>query len=155
MRSKFRYSRDAFRRSVVTAIGLTAIVTFLIWLFARLFGLANAGLITIAAGTIFFGFCSAAMILRYATGSTVLAFRPDGLFDRRHTGRPIPWDDIREMRLTRSENEFQIAVSLWPGPGPLAKEQRELVLDLGPLDADVGQILESLQRFHGIIVSDP
>lgn len=155
MRSKFRYSKDVFYRSVVTSIGLTVIVTFLFWLFARLFGIANAGLITAAAGGVFFAFCSAAMILRYATGSTVLAFRPDGLFDRRHTGRPIPWEDIREMRLMRSENEFQIAVSLWPGAGAVNEDRRELMLDLGPLDADVGQILESLQRFRNITIRDP
>lgn len=153
MRSQFRYARESFRRSVTTAVGLTMIVSFLIWLFLRLFGMTHAGFITAIAGAVFFSFCSIVMIWRYAANQVVLAVRPDGLLDRRHISEPIPWSNIKELRLLRSEDDFRVAISLWPDvrSGAVPSDRTtDYVLDLSPLDADAGHIVESLQRYKPV-----
>ena len=150
MASQYRYSQNSFNRSVITAVGLTAIVTFLVWLFARLIGLQHAGFITMVAGILFFSFCSAAMIWRYANNSIVLAFRPDGLFDARYSSQAVPWDDIKDVRLDRAENDFHLCIYLWPDR--LINKSRAAVfnIDLAPLDASVEQILTALSAYKSI-----
>lgn len=147
MRTQFRYASDSFYRSVITALGLTAIVSFLVWLFARLFGLSNADTITTVSGAVFFAFCSAGMIWRYVRNEPVVAIRPDGLLDRRHGAQAVPWDEIKELRLTRAENDFGVAVHLWPrkqrGGG-----QPAFTIDLQPLDADPGTVLLALSQYR-------
>ena len=108
MANQYRYSSHSFNRSVLTAIGLTLIVTFLVWIFTRLMSFSHANTITIVSGLVFFGFCSAAMIMRYVRNDVVFAIRPDGLFDARYSSQAIPWDDIKDVRLERAENDFQL-----------------------------------------------
>ena len=154
MAHQYRYSSQAFSRSVITALGLTLIVTFLIWLFARLFGLRHANEITIISGLIFFGFCSATMVWRYLRREVVLALRPDGLFDARYSSQVVPWDDIKDVRLGRAENEFSIGVYLWPKtrvPVPsMADGQPTFTIDLSSLDAPVERILQQLAGYKQI-----
>lgn len=150
MASQYRYSKNSFNRSVVTAVGLTLIVTFLVWLFSRLIGLQHANLITIVSGLMFFGFCSAAMIWRYASKSIVLAFRPDGLFDARYSMQAIPWDDIKDVRLDRAENDFQLCVYLWPDRLINKDHAAVFNIDLTPLDASLEQILTALSAYKPV-----
>lgn len=154
MASQYRYSQSSFQRSVVTAVGLTLIVSFLVWLFARLLGLQYANTITFISGLIFFSFCSAAMIVQYVRREVVLAVRPDGLFDVRWSTQAVPWDEIKDVRLGRAENDFQLGVYLWPdrhgkdyrtGTG-----QPDFRIDLAPLDAPVDQILQALSAYKPI-----
>ena len=149
MTNQFRYSRTSFQRSVVTAIGLTLIVSFLVWLFSRLFGFQNANLITVVSGLIFFSFCSAAMIRRYALQEIVLAIRPDGLFDARYSSQAIPWDHIKDVRLGRTENEFKLSVYLWPDQHS-DNLNPALDIELAPLDASVENILQSLSAYKPV-----
>ncbi len=147
MRTQFRYASDNFYRSVITAVGLTAIISFLIWLFSRLLGLPNANLITTISAAVFFAFCSAGMIWRYARDEPVLAIRPDGLLDRRHRLEVVPWEEIKELRLTRAENDFGIAVHLWPRKQNNKRSGPAFVIDLQPLDSDPGTVLLALSQY--------
>lgn len=148
MAARFRYSRNSFQTNVVTALGLTAIVTFLVWLFARLAGSAHVSLITTVAAVTFFAFCSATMIWRYARGQVVMAVRPDGLFDARHSAQAMLWEDMRTLELRRAENEFRLVISKW-GQGGSAKD---IELDLAALDADVGTIIEAISAYRPVDV---
>ncbi len=146
MAAQFRYSEDSFRSTVIAAAGLTGIVTFLVWLFARLSGSSHVMLITTIAAVTFFTMCSAAMLWRYWRGQVVLAVRPDGLFDVRIGNQALAWDDIRHMRLGRAENEFQLIVHAWQRDGGT----REFELDLAPLDADVSTIVGAIADYRPV-----
>ncbi|MEM8750348.1 MAG: hypothetical protein AAGF28_08600 [Pseudomonadota bacterium] len=154
MASQYRYSRGSFRSSVITALGLTAIVSFLVWLFVRMMVFTHPYWITGVSAAIFFSFCSAAMIWRYMRNDVILAVRPDGLYDARHTSQAVPWDAIKDLRLLRAENEFQLDVFLWPATtdhqairkaySPAARPA--FSIDLAPLDAGVETIVEALSQ---------
>ncbi|MEM1037927.1 MAG: hypothetical protein AAGI12_00490 [Pseudomonadota bacterium] len=157
MASQYRYSQSSFQVSVVTALGLTAIVCFLVWLFSRLAGVQNVFLVTSMAGIVFFSFCSAAMVWRYLRREIVVAARPDGLFDARFSTQAVPWDAIKDLRLQRAENEFRLAVYLWPDAavraGAAQKTNRGepgFVIDLEPLDAGVETVLQSIATYKSI-----
>jgi len=150
MAKQYRYSKNSFNRSIVTAVGLTLIVCFLIWLFSRLLGFQQANLITVVSGMIFFSFCSAAMIWRYMRNEIVLAVRPDGLFDARYSSQAVPWDEIKDVRLERAENDFQLGVYLWPDRARNAGGSPAFMIDLEPLDASVNQILQDVLDYKQI-----
>lgn len=157
MASQFRYSQSSFQVSVLTALGLTAIVCFLVWLFSRLAAVQNVFLVTSVAGVVFFSFCSAAMIWRYLRREVIVAARPDGLFDARFSSQAVPWDAIKDLRLQRAENEFSLAVYLWPDApfraGASSKAHNGepgFVIDLEPLDAGVEAVLQSIAAYKQI-----
>ncbi len=135
-------------------MGLTLIVSFLVWLFSRLLGLRHADLITLISGAMFFSFCSAIMIWHYLRRAGVVAVRPDGLFDARYSTQAIPWDEIKDVRLARVENDFQLGIFLWPnfkknkqinsGDAP------EFFIDLSPLDAHPEKVLQALSEYKQI-----
>ncbi len=154
MANQYRYSRNSFNRSVVTAVGLTLIVSFLVWLFARLLGLPQANTITVVSGLIFFSFCSAAMIWRYLRNDVVFAIRPDGLFDARYSSQAIPWDQIKDVRLERAENDFQLGVYLWPGNRTAKNGAPTFTVDLSPLDGKLDQILQALAEHKSIYIQE-
>ncbi|MFD0915350.1 STM3941 family protein [Pseudahrensia aquimaris] len=151
-KTQFRYSQTSFRKSVLAALGLTLIVTFLVWLFAQLFGLRYYNTVTFVSGLIFFGFCSAAMIWRYLRKDIVLAVRPDGLFDARYSSEPVPWDAIKDIRLGRVENDFQLSVYLWPRELKADAEEQGFVIDLAPLDAGIEQVLDVVSGHKPVTV---
>ncbi len=145
MATQFRYSRNSFKISVLTAVGLTCIVSFLVWLFSRLFGFAYYNTITLVSGLIFFSFCSAAMIWRFMRNEVVLAVRPDGLFDARYSSQAVPWDDIKDLRLRQAEHEFQLSVFLWPDRAVYGDAGRpEFSIDLAPLDGSVESVVHAI-----------
>ena len=150
MANQYRYSSNSFNRSVITAAGLTLIVCFLVWLFSRLLGLANANSITVISGIIFFGFCSAAMIWRYLRNDVVLAIRPDGLFDARYSSQAVPWDKIKDVRLERAENDFQLGVYLWPDKQTANTGRPAFTIDLMGLDGSLEQILKAVAEHKDI-----
>lgn len=152
--TQFRYSQSSFRSSVFAALGLTAIVSFLVWLFSQLFGSLHYNMITFVSGLIFFGFCSAAMIWRYMRNEIILSVRSEGLFDARYSKQPVPWDAIKDLRLGRVENEFQLFVYLWPGRQENVAEQLEFIVDLAPLDAGVNQILGAVSLYKTITIPE-
>jgi len=150
MANQYRYSSNSFNRSVVTAVGLTLIVSFLVWLFSRLMALPQANTITIISGLVFFSFCSAAMIWRYLRNDVIFAIRPDGLFDARYSSQAIPWDEIKDVRLERAEDEFQLGVYLWPRDQVTKIGGPTFTVDLSPLDGTVQQILKALSEHKSI-----
>ncbi len=152
MANQYRYSRQSFHRAMATALGLTVIVCFLVWLFARLLGLIQAELITAISGLIFFSFCSAAMIWRYWRNDVIVAIRPDGLFDARYSSQAVPWDDIKDVRLGRAENDFQLDIYLWPDRHQGRGAEPAFSIDLQGLDAPVQQILEAVIAYRPVSV---
>jgi len=144
VRTHFRYSQTSFQNSVLAALGLTLIVSFLVWLFSQLLGMRYYNSITAVSAIIFFGFCSAAMVWSYLRNEIVLAIRPDGLFDARYSAEAVPWDRIKDLRLGRVENDFHLYVYLWPDRFLRTDEKAEFVIDLASLDAGVEQILAAM-----------
>ena len=112
--------------------------------------LPQANTITVISGLVFFGFCSAAMIWRYMRNDVVFAIRPDGLFDARYSSQAIPWDDIKDVRLERAENDFQLGVYLWPRNQNSASSGPTFTVDLSPLDGTVDQIIRALAEHKNI-----
>ncbi len=154
MAHQYRYSQNSFRNSVVTSIGLTLIVSFLVWLFARLLGVAHPNWITGISACVFFSFCSAMMIWRYLRQEVVFAIRPDGLFYARHSSQAVPWDNIKQLRLGRAENDFLIEVSLWPARQGETSKRNTFMVDLSPLDASVERVIEALSAYKPITALD-
>ncbi|MEL6966461.1 MAG: hypothetical protein AAGM04_03685 [Pseudomonadota bacterium] len=170
MRAQFRYSQTSLRTVIITALGLTAIVCFLIWLFLRLFVVREALLITAVCGVIFFAFCSAAVLWRYLFNEVVVAARPDGLLYAPFQAEAIAWDDIKELRLLQAEQEFQLAVYLWrpqrksgsraqgshavgsKSQPDAASAKPGFVMDLANLDGDVETVLQSIAAYKPILV---
>ena len=147
---QFRYSQSSFKSSVLAALGLTAIVSFLVWLFSQLLGFVHYNWITLVSGSIFFGFCSAAMIWRFLRNEIVVAMRPDGLFDARYSSQAVPWEAIKDLRLGRVENEFQIAVYLWPQHRAETEEKVAFIMDLAPLDGSIEQVLRAVSHYKEV-----
>lgn len=152
IRSHFRYSQTSFQNSVLAALGLTLIVSFLVWLFSQLLGFRHYNSITAVSAIIFFGFCSAAMVWSYLRKEIVLAARPDGLFALRYSRQAVPWDRIKDLRLGRVENDFQLYVYLWPEKLLQIDEKAEFVIDLASLDAGVDQILAALSAHKSVTI---
>lgn len=154
MANQYRYSRQSFNRSTLTAVGLTLIVCLLVWLFSRLLGFYRSDLITAISGLIFFSFCSAAMIWRYWRNDIVVAIRPDGLFDARYSTQAIPWDDIKDVRLGRAENDFQLDVYLWPGRHHVTDAGPAFSIDLQPLDVPAQQVVDAIVNYKPITLEE-
>ena len=148
MQTRFHYAQSSFRTDILSAAGLTLIVSCLSYLFLRLGAVSNASWWTAATALVFFAFCSAAMIVRYLRGAVVLAVRPDGLYDARHSRQAWLWSDILELELRRTENEFQLVVTTWGRAGKM----RQKSLDLAPLDADVNTILQAISTYKPVEV---
>ncbi|MEE9314985.1 MAG: hypothetical protein V3V02_10070 [Rhizobiaceae bacterium] len=129
-------------------------MSFLVWLFSRLFGFRHADIITLISGGLFFSFCSLAMIWRYLRKEVVVAVRPDGLFDARYSSQAVPWDEIKDVRLTRAENDFELGVYLWPDKVSVSKDGPEFLMDLAPLDGGVEQVLEALSAYKQITMEE-
>ena len=112
--AQFRYSRDGFRRSLIIAMCLTALICGLVWLLLGIYGSPNMNLYTAIAGLLFFAFISARMLAQYFRDDVVLAVQPTGLFDARISMETIPWEAVKELVLSRREQEYSLSVHLWP-----------------------------------------
>lgn len=162
MANQYRYAKASFERSVVTAMGLTAIVSFLVWLGARLLAAAHPNWITGISALVFFAFCSAMMIWRYMRNDIVLAIRPDGLYYARHSSQAVPWEEIKDINVGRREDEFELEVTLWPRSGqPIGQQPngtrgpRVFSIDLAPLDAGAQQVVDALLPYARVSMRDP
>ena len=129
------------RQTVAAAALLTAVVTFLVYLVAGLVGARHPDWVAGISALVFFAFCSAATLWRYWRREVVVAMRPDGLFDARLGPQAVPWDDIKELVVHRSENDYGIEVVPWPGVETGWSDGR---VDLAGLDAPPGTVVGAL-----------
>ena len=143
----YRYERRSFWLTVAIASGLTALVTFLAWVGLNVLRVPHADGWTAAAGLVFFGFCSAAMIRAYATGDTVLAVQPQGYLDTRWRAEAVPWEEVRRVEMQRLETEWRVAIYLWSGDGAA-----DWVSEIATLDADPRMLAEDLSRYAEVHV---
>ena len=90
------------------------------------------------------------MIFRYVRKKIVVAIRPDGLFDARYSSQAVPWDEIKDLRLGRAENDFVLGVTLWPDQRKTTNPAPSFNIDLAPLDAPVEQIIQALVAYKPI-----
>lgn len=156
-RSRFYYSPNYFRTNLIIAAGLTLLVCFLTYLALAVLMVYRVNLYTALTGIIFFAFVSARSILAYLRRETVLAVLPSGLIDNRLGAEPILWPDIKQIFLKRSENEFHLAIYLWPRDrsGQLslqASSGADYMIDLTPLDGDLEKILQSVSRYKQVTI---
>lgn len=112
--SQFRYSKAKFQTNFFIALALTGMVCFFTWLLFNINGSYRATLYTFLVGTVFFAFISVNMLRQYIQNDVILAVRPNGLLDTRWSGEPVAWDDIKEISLQQTEDEFELSVWLWP-----------------------------------------
>ncbi len=153
MTTRFHYSQASFQANVLSALGLTALVCFLVWIFAGLAGFRHVNMITLISGLIFFGFCSAAMIFRYLNRAVIVAVRPDGLFDARYSAQAVPWEMIKEIRLARTENEYRLSVALWPKSQKQQSSAPGWDLDMAPLDGNPQTLVDAVMQYRPIVAS--
>lgn len=142
--ARFRYHRESFRRSLIIAIGLTALVCGLVWLLLGIYGSRYMNLVTAIAGLVFFAFISARMIANYMRDEIVLAVQPTGLLDIRLSADPIPWEAIKELVLIRREQEFALRIVLWPVRG---RDAREHEIDLSVLEGGARPVLDAIGAY--------
>ena len=106
------------------------------------------------SGVIFFSFCSLAMIWRYLRNDIVLVIRPDGLFDVRYSSQAVAWDEIKDIRLSRAENDFELLIYLWPDKASVEYQRAEFTIELSPLDGDVENIVLAIANYKQIHMDD-
>ena len=153
--AQYRYSKDRFRINLAIAIGLTAMICALIWLLLGIYGSRYMNTWTIIAGLVFFAFISARMIAQYFRDEVVLAIQPTGLYDGRLNQEIIEWEKIKELVLSRREQEFTLAVYLWPKTADKSvdedhNQEAHYMIDLAPLDAAPEKILETINQYKPI-----
>ena len=90
------------------------------------------------------------MIWRFVRNEVVVAIRPDGLFYARHSSQAVPWDEIKDVRLERAEDEFHLGVYLWPTKQTGRDSRPAFKIDLMPLDGSVEQILRAVAEHKAI-----
>jgi hypothetical protein len=146
--TRFRYARAKVRSAILAALVMTAMVTGLTWMLLSAGYHPNKLLYTALSGLVFFAFVSAAMLLHYWRNSVVVAVLPTGLVDLRWQADPVPWEAIREIVLRRVEDEYELDVHLWPGPGNRGRPNvPDHVMALAPLDASAAAILAALRPY--------
>ena len=155
----YRYERGSFWLTVAIATGLTALVTFLAWVVLNVLRVPGADGWTVAAGLVFFGFCSLAMIRAYATGDTVLAVQPQGYLDTRWRAEAVPWEAIARVEMLRLETEWRVAIYLWnsengrSGGAPDRAGEPDWVSEIATLDVDGATLAEDISRYAEVRVA--
>ena len=155
MAQQYRYSRPRFRQTIVTAAGLTVMVSGFAWLILSGTGVRQANWWTAATALVFFGFVSAGMLWRYLRDETVLAVLPTGLLDIRVAPEPVSWERIREVVIRQSETDFELDVHLWKRQGQdgAAGHEPDFTVELASLDASPSEVVEAIGR-HTMIRSE-
>lgn len=157
--TRYRYSRAGFRRNLAIALMLTAMICAMVWLLLGIFGSQHMNLLTALTGLLFFAFLSARTLARFIRNDIVLAVQPAGIYDPRISPEPIAWERIKELVLSRRENEFLLRAHLWPDrPAPGGNGSawhppeggREIAFDLADLDAEIGTILAAIGRYRHV-----
>ena len=151
--AQFRYAREGFRRNLIIAVALTALVCGVTWLLLGIYGSANMNLYTVIMGLLFFAFISARMLAQYLRNEVVLAVQPTGLFDARISSDTISWDQIKELTLLRREQEYSLSMALWPGKVSNIQDKgagRTYNIDLSSLEGGSEKILSAIQQYMPI-----
>jgi hypothetical protein len=152
--TRFRLSTASMRTMVSVAAAMTATISGLVWMVLVAQGSPHTLFWTVAAGAVFFAFCSAALLWRYLRDDVILAALPTGLFDARWRREPVAWDAIRELVLRRVENEFELDVYLWR-PQAQATNRPDHVIEIAPLEGGVEAIVAAIARHAEIRTEQP
>ncbi|MCB1439257.1 MAG: hypothetical protein H6888_14400 [Nitratireductor sp.] len=148
--ARYRYSKDRFRRNLLIAAGLTALVCSMVWLLLGIAGSPRMNLYTSITGLVFFAFISARTVTQYLRGEVVLAATPSGFLDIRIRPETIPWDEIKELVVRRRENEILLDVVLWPRSGSAEEAGPRHAIGLNELDAPAKRIVDAVGRYKQI-----
>lgn len=146
--AQFRYSREGFRRNLLIATALTALICSLFWLLLGIYGSNHMNLYTMIAGLLFFAFISARMLSQYFRNEVVLAVQPTGLYDGRISSETILWEKIKELVLVRREQEYSLSIVLWPKENHLKTATHEI--ELTALEGGSEKILEAINQYKPI-----
>lgn len=154
--TRLRYSRPKFRVTLAVAAAMTLMVSGTVWMLLNAFRMPHADFYAGLSALVFFAFCSAAMLLRYLTGSVVLAVQPTGLFDARWRAQTIPWEEIREIVVRRIENEIELDVYLWrpqaktPTRTDAPRHQPDHTIELAPLEGGARDVIDAIARHAAV-----
>lgn len=141
----YQYSKAKIRISIVVAAALSALVSGLAWMILTRLGYLQAGWLALGVAMIFFAFISAPTLLRFLRNESVLVIVPTGILDKRlHTGM-LSWDQVRQIFIVQSEDEWSLETILWKAPNQLTP--KVLRSNLSELQAEPQDIIKDLQRF--------
>jgi len=147
--ARFRYSRQGFQRNLAIALGLTGLVCGLVWLLLGINGSPRMTLYTVITGLVFFAFISARTLAQYFRDEVVLAVQPTGLYDGRISSQTIPWEAIKELVLTRAEQEYALSIVLWPQHAITGGKTRHEI-ELTPLEGGAEPVLNAISQYRQI-----
>jgi hypothetical protein len=150
--AQYRYSAPHFRRAVLAAVAMTAMVAGVVWMVTKAAARPDALFWAGAAALLFFAFISVGMLQRYARNAVVLAVRPTGLYDARYASRTIPWDEIKDIILRQHENEFELEVYLWKLRRDRNEPVADFLVDLAQLDDDPERIVNEISAYKPVSI---
>jgi hypothetical protein len=148
--AQYRYSAPHFRRAILIALVMTAMVAGVVWMVAKAASRPDSMLWAGIAALIFFTFISFGMLQRYMRNAVVLAVRPTGLYDAGYADRTIPWDEIRDIILRQRESEFELVVFLWKLRQDRSATAADFAIDLTQLDSDPEQIVSEISAYKPV-----
>jgi hypothetical protein len=147
--ARFRYSREGFRRNLAIALGLTGLVCGLVWLLLGINGSPHMTLYTLITGFVFFAFISARTLTQYFRNEVVLAVQPTGLYDARISSETIPWDAIKELVLSRAEQDYSLSIVLWPKHA-MGAGRMHFDIELTALESGSEPVLNAISQYRQI-----
>jgi hypothetical protein len=150
--AQYRYSAPHFRRAVLAAVAMTAMVAGVVWMVARAAARPDSLFWAGAAALVFFAFISIGMLLRFLRNAVVLAVRPTGLYDARYANRTIPWDEIKDIILRQHESEFELEVYLWKMRQDRSEAVADFSIDLAQLDDDPARIVSEISTYKPVSI---
>ncbi len=150
--AQFRYSTTKFRTALIVATAITLMVAGLTWMMTGALDQASRMFWTAAAALVFFAMLSASMLIRFFRQEVIVAVRPTGLFDARYSPETIPWEQIRDITLRRTEDEYMLDVYFWYAQEIAERKgnQPEFTMDLSTLDAEPERIIRAIAQFKDI-----
>ncbi|MGI9401327.1 MAG: hypothetical protein ACR2O0_08745 [Rhizobiaceae bacterium] len=95
---------------------------------------------------------SAPMLVRYFRREVIVAVRPTGLFDARYSLETIAWEQIRDITLRRTEDDYMLDVYFWHSQEKSERlgNRPEFTMDLSPLEAEPERIIRAIAQFKDI-----
>ncbi|MCP5036385.1 MAG: hypothetical protein GY945_02180 [Rhodobacteraceae bacterium] len=133
------------------SLALTGAIAFTTWVLLGTLSVPYYVEITWATSLVFFGFLSAAMIVRFLRSEVVLSIHHGGIVYRPYSTDVVGWEAIRSTTLELVEQELRLRVTLLKNPHLQDKaEFEDFTIDMSLLDGDPETIVASIERYQPV-----
>ncbi len=133
------------------SLALTGAISFTAWVLLGTLSVPYYVEITWATGLVFFGFLSAAMIIRFLRSQVVLSSYHGGISYRPYCTEVSEWEAVRSTTLELVEQESRLRVTVLKSPGLQDKvEFEDFTIDMSLLDGDPATIVGSIERYQPV-----